>query len=184
MLVSFDHWFCKNWELPDYATWSSNRYHQWNVHSTTIDLCIRICGGPLLWNTMPVELTIAYTIYQPRYKTEMMSPRCTCLNVRSGFALPIYSLLYFSLVKHNGLKRWLHNEWLSKTVLCCVEGTKLHLGGCAVVEWSRSQPLDCVYWLFDVIKMTLLAEHCVSMGLPIDTIPCDQLNALCAHDDQ
>jgi len=32
--------------------------------------------------------------------------------------------------------------------------------------------------------MTLLAEHCVSMGLPIDTIPCDQLNALCAHDDQ
>src|SRR6218665_494472 len=56
MLSSFGHWFCKNPEIHDNNTRSSNRYHQQSVRTSKGLHSIRVCG-PLFWNNLPLKLT-------------------------------------------------------------------------------------------------------------------------------
>src|SRR6218665_2944796 len=70
ILASFDHWFCKNSDVHDHLTRSTNKYHQQSVRTTSFQHCIRICG-PLYWNSLPLELIGVPTIYQFKYRLKL-----------------------------------------------------------------------------------------------------------------
>src|SRR6218665_3368913 len=70
ILASFDHWFCKNSDVHDHFTRSTNKYDQQSVRTTSFQHCIRICG-PLYWNSLPLELTGVPTIYQFKYRLKL-----------------------------------------------------------------------------------------------------------------
>ena len=70
ILSNFDHWFCKNSEVHDHYTRSSSNYHQTSVHTNIRQHSISTYG-PLLWNSLPKELTCLPTVYQFKNKLKV-----------------------------------------------------------------------------------------------------------------
>src|SRR5688572_17787969 len=71
ILSNFDHWFCKNSEVHDHYTRSSSNYHQRSVHTNIRQQHSIGTYGPLLWNSLPKELTCIPAVYHFKNKLKV-----------------------------------------------------------------------------------------------------------------
>lgn len=72
--VGFGHWFRTNSEVHGYLTRSYKKFHQQSARTNIRQHSVRIYG-PVLWNSLPIELTVLPTIHQfkNRLKVYFMS---------------------------------------------------------------------------------------------------------------
>jgi len=67
---NFSRWFRKNLDIHSHHTRSLNKYHQISSHTTIRQHSIRIYG-PILWNTLPADLTNTQSLYQFKNKLKI-----------------------------------------------------------------------------------------------------------------
>src|SRR5688572_13708447 len=71
--VGFGHWFRTNSEVHGYLARSYKKFHQQSMRTNIRQHSIRIYG-PVLWNSLPIELTVlprVPTIHQFKNRLKM-----------------------------------------------------------------------------------------------------------------